>query len=194
MSRRQFLRLIALLGAPAALTPAALAQSAPERTLSLYGLALKDTDATRLLEAALAAGGVRQPGPPGSAPVLDTRGIGVPALQRLTLVVHEGKVASVRFLVKGYGEDNVELRALLLGKYGIPMTVGARPLPFAGFAGRAAPRGGFRWTFDDGMTLTYEHPRIGDVTLSYEDPVRMAALAAASGPAPRPTEDVRGRF
>lgn len=189
MLRRHLLPLLAML-----LTPLAQAQAVAERVLSLYGLPLKDAAAARLLEAALAAGGVRQPGPPGSAPVLDTRAIGVPALLRLTLIAHEGKVAAVRFLVKGYGEDNVELRGLLLGKYGVPMTVGARPLPYAGFAGRAAPRGGFQWTFDDGMVLVYEHPKIGDVTLSYTDPARQAALAAASGVAPRPTEDVRGRF
>ena len=155
---------------------------------------LKDADAKRFLDAAVAAGGVRLDGPAGSAPELDTRGAGVPALQQLTLVAQDGKVARVRFVIKGYGADNQEFRSLLLGKYGVPMTVGARPLPYPAFAGRAAPRGGYQWTFADGMTLVYEHPTVGDVTLSYTDPVRMAALAAVRGPAPKPAESVRDRF
>lgn len=197
MQRRTLCRSVAASLAVAAAVVAfpARSQDATDGALALYGVPLKDADAPRFLDAAREAGGVPiDTGLPGGAPELDMRGAGVPALQQLTLVRHEGKVARVRFLVKGYGADNEALRRLLLGKYGVPMTVGARPLPFPNFAGRAAPRGGFQWTFADGMTLVYEHPTVGDVTLSYTDPARMAALAAVRGPAPKPAEAVRDRF
>ncbi len=167
------------------------AQAEPDAVLSLYGLALKNADADAFLAAATAAGGVRQNRPTGAPPVVDTRGAGVAALQQLTLTVHEGKVARVQFAVKAYGQDNLRLRQLLLDKYGPPLTVGARPLTFGGFAANAAPRGGFQWRFADDMVLVYDHPRIGDVTLSYTDTVR---LQAAEDLARTPAGDVRNRF
>ena len=180
--------------------PLAAAQTPParaEQTLSLYGLPLKDADADAFLAAARAAGGRPLPAPAGADAALDMRAAGVPALERLTLVRHEGKVASVRFLVKGYGEDNVALRGLLFGKYGVPMTVSPRPLPFAAFAARAAPRGGFQWDFADGMRLVYEHPQIGDVTLTYVDDARLQALGIdrpGALPGRPPAEGLQDRF
>jgi hypothetical protein len=189
MLRRDICRSIAL---GALLIPAlAWSQAGPDATLSLYGLDLKNADAEAFLAAAVAAGGQRRTQPQGAAPVLDMRGAGVPALQSLTLSVLDGKVARVEFGVKAYGQDNLQLRQLLLDKYGPPMTVGARPLVFGGFAANAAPRGGFQWSFADGMQLVYEHPRIGDVTLSYVDSERAKAAAAADH---KPPADVRNRF
>lgn len=179
-------------GAPAR----AWAQKPPERELSLYGVTLKDADAQQFLDAALAVGGIRLEAAPGAPTTLDMRAAGVPALQRLTLTPQAGKVAQVQFLVKGYGEDNVSLRQLLLGKYGVPMTVSARPMAFGGFGDRAAPRGGFQWRFAEGMKLVYDHPRVGDVTLSYIDEARLQALEGGAGtlPTPRPADAVRDRF
>lgn len=203
MPRRLAVRLVFLFAVlPAvsigpALVAAQTAPAQPEQTLSLYGLPLKDADADAFLAAARAAGGQPLPAPAGAAAALDMRAAGVPALERLTLVSHEGKVASVRFLVKGYGQDNVALRGLLFGKYGVPMTVSPRPLPFAAFAARAAPRGGFQWAFADGMRLVYEHPRIGDVTLTYADDARLQALGVARPgalPARPPAEGLQDRF
>lgn len=192
MDRRDACRLIASCTVFATAWPAlSWAQAGPQAALSLYGLTLKNADAQAFLAAAEAAGGVRQSRPAGAAPVLDTRGAGVPALQQLTLTVHEGKVARVQFGVKAYGQDNLRLRQLLLDKYGPPLTVGARPLRFGGFAANAAPRGGFQWPFADGMVLVYDHPRIGDVTLSYTDTER---LQAADDLARTPAGDVRNRF
>jgi hypothetical protein len=189
MLRRDICRSIAL---GALLIPAlAWSQAGPDATLSLYGLNLKNADAETFLAAAVAAGGVRTTQPKVAAPVLDMRGAGVPALQSLTLTELDGKVVRVEFGVKAYGQDNLQLRQLLLDKYGPPMTVGARPLVFGGFAANAAPRGGFQWDFADGMQLVYEHPRIGDVTLSYIDTDRAKAAAAADHKAPA---DVRNRF
>ncbi len=148
--------------------------------LSLYGVALKDAPVETFLAAARAAGGVVLPTPPGTPPVVDTRGAGVPALERLTVIAHEGKVVTVQFTVKNYGQDNEALRRLLLAKYGVPMTVSARPLPAQGFDGRASPRGGYAWTFADGMKLIYDHPRVGDATLSYTDEAKARALAAGA--------------
>lgn len=176
---------------PAAPWPA-LAQSGPQAELALYGLTLKDAPAAAFVEAAIAAGNRRFEGGSAGAITLDARGAGVPALEQLTLRVHEGKVAAVRFKVKGYGEDNAALRRLLLGKYGVPMTVGARPLSYAAFAERMAPRGGFQWVFAGGMRLVYDHPRIGDVTLSYVDDARVAALGAS--PTPGEAAAVRDRI
>lgn len=204
MNRRHSLSLLARTVASAAacaLAGAALAQ-APQpqplaEPLALYGVALKDADAQAFLAAARAAGGVDQPGAAGTPPRLDMRGAGVPALQRLTLVVHEGHVASVRFEVKGYGQDNQGLRELLVAKYGSPYTVSPRPLRFGGFGDRAAPRGSFQWFFDAGMRLVYEHPRVGEVTLSYVDDERMQALersGAATGPAAPPVDALRDRL
>jgi hypothetical protein len=195
MQRRDLCLAIAIGGAAVGTTSRAWAQTGPDRVLSLYGIALKDADARRFLDAAVAAGGVPLAMPAGAPPTLDMRGAGVPALQRLTLATHDGKVARVQFLVKGYGEDNVELRRLLMGKYGVPMTVSARPLAYGGFGDRAAPRGGFQWRFADGMVLVYDHPRIGDVTLSYGDEARLSLLGdgTAAPPAP-PADNMRNRF
>lgn len=187
MNRRRFASLLAAASAlPAAWMPAGTAAAqapSPERLaepLALYGVALRDAGARAFLVAARAAGGVDLPLAEGAAPQLDMRGAGVPALQRLTLSVHEGRVARVRFDVKGYGQDNQALRQLLVAKYGEPYTVSPRPLRFGGFDLRAAPRGGFQWFFADGMRLVYEHPRIGGVTLSYVDDDRMQALGGGS--------------
>jgi hypothetical protein len=172
----------------------------PERlaeALSLYGVTLKDADAEGFLAAARAAGGTPLPGPAGSAPRLDMRAAGVPALERLTLLSQDGKVARVEFTVKGYGQDNVALRGLLVAKYGAPYTVSARPLRFGGFDQRAAPSGGFQWYFADGMRLVYQHPRVGDVTLSYVDDARVQAVDDASRagrPAAPPVEALRDRL
>ncbi len=165
--------------------------------LSLYGVTLKDADAERFIAAATAAGGNPLPGPAGSPPRLDMRAAGVPALERLTLLSQDGKIASVQFTVKGYGQDNVALRGLLVAKYGNPYTVSPRPLRFGGFDQRATPRGGFQWFFADGMRLVYEHPRVGEVTLSYIDDERLQALEAGSRagrPATPPVEALRDRL
>jgi len=195
MRRRDLCVTIAVGAAASSGVTAARAQAEPERVLSLYGVALKDADAQRFIDAALAAGGVKLPAPPGAAATLDVRGAGVPALQRLTLTTHDGKVARVQFLVKGYGQDNQALRQLLVGKYGVPMTVSARPMAYGGFDARAAPSGGFQWRFADGMVLVYDHPRIGDVTLSYGDEARLSLLGdgTAAPPAP-PADNMRNRF
>ena len=108
------------------------------------------------------------------------------------MLVHGGKVAPARFRVKCYGEDNASLRRLLQAKYGVPLTVGARPLPYASFDARLAPRGGFQWRFADGTRLVYEHPRLGDVTLSYQDDARVEALDPAAAWADAPAA-VRNR-
>lgn len=162
--------------------------TAQEAVLSLYGVPLKDAGVAAFLAAARQAGGV----PIGETEgVLDTRGSGVPGLERLAVTAHEGRVARVQFIVKAYGQDNLALRRLLLEKYGPPLTVSARPLPFGGFGSTAAPRGGFQWRFAGGMALVYQHPALGDVTLSYVDEVRLRATEAM---APAPGGDVRNRF
>ena len=197
MLRRDVCRAIALAATSAApwalalLPPSTHAQAGPDAVLSLYGMTLRDADAQAFLAAAAAAGGVRSSQGSAAQPVLDMRNAGVPALQTLTLTTHEGKVAQVVFRVKAYGQDNLQLRRLLLEKYGPPMTVGARPLVFGGFAANAAPRGGFQWDFANGMRLVYEHPRIGDVTLSYTDTERVKAAEERSR---LPAGDVRNRF
>lgn len=161
---------------------------AQEPVLSLYGVPLKDAGVPAFLAAARQAGGV----PLGDADtVLDTRASGVPGLERLTVTAHEGRVARVQFVVKAYGQDNLALRRLLLEKYGPPLTVSARPLPFGGFGSTAAPRGGFQWRFAGGMALVYQHPALGDVTLSYVDEARLKATEAAT---PAPGTDLRNRF
>ena len=157
--------------------------------LSLYGLALKDAPVEAFVAAARAIGATPLPTPPGVAAAFDVRAAGVPALERLTVTAHEGKVAQVQFAVKAYGEDNLALRELLLEKYGAPLTVSVRPLPFGGFGGRSSPRGGFQWRFADGMRLVYTHPTIGDATLSYVDDARMAKVDAPAAPA-----DLKNRF
>jgi hypothetical protein len=182
MHRRHAVRLL-ILGLNAAAWPL----HAQEAALSLYGLALKDADLAVFLAAARAVGAVPSAGDPAT---LDTRAAGVPALERLTVTAHQGKVARVQFVVKAYGQDNLALRRLLLDKYGPPLTVSPRPLPFGGFGATAAPRGGFQWRFADGMALVYQHPALGDVTLSYVDEARMKAVAGEAAP---PT-DLRNRF
>ena len=183
MHRRLACRWIAL-GLAAPYLPAV----AQDAVLSLYGMPLKDALVTAFLAAARQAGGV----PMGDADtLLDTRASGVPGLERLSVTAHEGRVARVQFVVKAYGQDNIALRRLLLEKYGPPLTVSARPLPFGGFGSNAAPRGGFQWRFASGMALVYQHPALGDVTLSYVDEARLKATAAA---APAPGGDVRNRF
>lgn len=163
--------------------------------LSLYGVVLKDADVEAFLAAARAAGGVPLAVPPGSPPVLDMRGAGVPALERMTVIAHQGKVVTVRLTVKNYGQDNEALRRALLDKYGTPMTVSARPLPAQGFDGRTSPRGGVFWPFADGMMLVYDHPRVGDVTLSYTDDAKAKALAAGTLPPERaPRGELRDRL
>jgi hypothetical protein len=163
--------------------------------LSLYGVVLKDADVETFLAAARAAGGVPVAVPAGSPPVFDARGAGVPALERMTVIAHQGKVVTVRFTVKNYGQDNETLRRALLDKYGTPLTVSARPLPAQGFDGRTSPRGGFFWTFADGMQLVYDHPRVGDATLSYTDDAKAKALAAgALSPERAPRGELRDRL
>jgi hypothetical protein len=157
--------------------------------LALYGLPLKDARVDAFLAAAQAVGARPQTPPPGTAAAFDTRAAGVPALERLTVTAHDGRVARVQFTVKAYGQDNLALRQLLLEKYGNPLTVSARPLPFGGFGTRGSPRGGFQWRFDDGMRLVYNHPTLGDVTLSYVDDARMANVDAPAAPA-----DLNNRF
>lgn len=163
--------------------------------LSLYGVVLKDADLDTFLAAARAAGAVPMAVPTGSPPVLDARGAGVPALERMTVIAHQGKVVTVRFTVKNYGQDNEALRRALLDKYGVPMTVSARPLPAQGFDGRTSPRGGFFWAFADGMQLVYDHPRVGDATLSYTDDAKTKALAAGTlAPERAPRGELRDRL
>ncbi len=173
---------IALLAWPA-LAPA------QATALSLYGLALKDASVAAFEAAARAVGATPLPTPPGSAAAFDVRAVGVPALERLTMTAHEGKVARVQFIVKAYGEDNLALRELLLDKYGPPLTVSVRPMAFGGFGSRSSPRGGFQWRFDDGLRLVYLHPTIGDVTLSYVDDLRQKAVDTPTAPG-----DLRNRF
>lgn len=157
--------------------------------LALYGLPLKNARVEDFVAAARAVGAQPQTPPFGTAAAFDTRAAGVPALERLTVTAHEGRVAQVQFTVKAYGQDNLALRQLLLEKYGNPLTVSARPLPFGGFGTRGSPRGGFQWRFDDGMRLVYNHPTIGDVTLSYVDDARLAQVDAPAAPA-----DLKNRF
>ena len=172
------------------------AGSVPEEALSLYGLPLKGARVDAFVSAALAAGARPLPQAPGMPPAFDVRGVGVPALERLTLLTREDQVAMVRFVVKGYGADNQALRGLLVGKYGIPMTVSPRPLPFGAFGARAAPHGGFQWRFADDMVLVYEHPRIGEVSLSYIDESRVDPrdLGRKPGETRRIDDSVRDRF
>lgn len=139
--------------------------------------------------AALAVGAQALPAPAGAAAGFDVRGAGVPALMQLGVTAHDGRVARVRFTVKAYGEDNLALRRLLLEKYGPPLTVSPRPMSFGGFGDRGSPRGGFQWRFDDGLRLVYEHPTIGDVTLSYVDDAAMAKVEAPAAPT-----DLTNRF
>jgi hypothetical protein len=176
--RRVLSAMAALAWSPA--IPAQAVRDTSQEVLSLYGVTLKDAGADAFVAAARAAGGVPVAAAAGSPPVLDTRGSGVPALERLTLIAHEGKVVTVRFTVKNYGQDNEALRRALLDKYGVPLAVSARPLPAQGFDGRASPRGGYFWTFAGGMKLIYDHPRVGDVTLSYTDEAKEKALAAGA--------------
>ena len=150
--------------------------------LSLYGLPLKDAPVAAFEAAARAVGATPLPAPPGTEAAYDVRAAGVPALERLTVTAHEGKVARVQFSVKAYGEDNLALRELLLDKYGAPLTESARPMPFGGFGSRSSPRGGFQWRFDDGLRLVYQHPTIGDVTLSYIDDVRQREVETPAAP------------
>lgn len=180
MFRRTFLVLIGSLPAWAA---------AQARSLALYGLPLKDATVDAFLTAARAIGATVLPTPPGTAAALDVRAAGVPALDRLVVTAHEGRVAQVEFAVKAYGQDNLALRELLLEKYGPPLTVSPRPLAFGGFGGRSSPRGGFQWRFDDGLRLVYTHPTIGDATLRYVDDARMAQVDAPAAPA-----ELKNRF
>lgn len=163
--------------------------AAQSRALSLYGVPLKDAPVDGFVAAARAVGASALPTPPGAAAALDVRAAGVPALERLVVTAHDGRVAQVEFTVKAYGQDNLALRQLLLEKYGPPLTVSARPLPFGGFGGRSSPRGGFQWRFDDGLRLVYTHPTIGDVTLRYVDDGRLADVHTPAAPA-----DLRNRF
>jgi hypothetical protein len=181
MSLRRRAVVVLLLGSP--LGDVALAQGqrdASGEVLSLYGLTLKNARVDAFVAAARAAGGVPLPVPAGAPPLLDTRASGVPALEQLTVIGHEGLLVSARFKVKSYGQDNEALRRLLVEKYGVPMSVSARPLPAPGFASRGAPRGRYAWTFADGMQLVYDHPQTGDVTLSYTDDAKARALAAGA--------------
>jgi hypothetical protein len=173
----------------AALCSLPLAAGAQGNALSLYGLPLKDATLADFEAAARAVGATSLPAPFGSAAAFDVRAAGVPALERLTVTAHEGKVARVQFTLKAYGEDNLTLRQLLLDKYGPPLTESARPLPFGGFGGRSSPRGGFQWRFDDGLRLVYLHPTIGDVTLSYVDDARQKAVDTPAAPG-----ELRDRF
>ena len=48
-----------------------------------------------------------------------------------------------------------------------------------GFDGRASPRGAYQWSFADGMTLVYDHPRVGELSLSYLDAGKVTLPMAA---------------
>lgn len=195
MRRRPLL--VAALSLPAwvAVARAQGVRDTSREVLSLYGVVLKDADVETFLAAAHAAGAVPVAVPAGSPPVFDARGAGVPALERMTVIAHQGKVVTVRFTVKNYGQDNEALRRALLDRYGTPMTVSARPLPAQGFDGRTSPRGGFFWAFADGMQLVYDHPRVGDATLPYTDDAKASALAAgALQPERAPRDELRDRL
>lgn len=163
--------------------------------LSLYGLPLKDADVTAFLAAARAVGAVpiSTAGTPDTT-TLDTRQAGVPALERMTVTARNGRVLQVQFVVKGYGQDNQALRRALLDKYGPPLTVSPRPLPFGGFGAAAAPRGAFQWRFAEGMALVWQHPRLGDVTLTYLDESKTAPAADAPADTPAAAGELRNRF
>ncbi len=172
-----------LYGAVLGALPARAAAQDVVPSLALYGLALKDASVSDFVSAARAVGATTLPTPPGAAAALDVRAAGVPGLERLEVTAHEGRVAQVVFMVKAYGQDNLTLRQLLLEKYGPPLTVSARPLPFGGFGSRSSPRGGFQWRFEGGMRLVYTHPTIGDATLAYVNDARLAQVAAPAAPA-----------
>jgi hypothetical protein len=170
---------------------AAPAWPQPAPVLSLYGLPLKNAELGPFLAAARAVGAVPASGAAAAdTTVLDTRNAGVPALERMTVTAREGRVLQVQFVVKAYGQDNQALRRALLDKYGPPMTVSPRPLPFGGFGTTAAPRGAFQWRFAEGMALVWQHPRLGDVTLTYLDETR----AAAAPETPAAAGELRNRF
>jgi hypothetical protein len=193
--RRQVVAALAALALPVVGRAQGTRDAGPD-VLSLYGVVLKEAPVEVFVAAARAAGGVELPAPAGAPPQFDTRNAGVPALERLSVIAHEGKVVTVRFTVKGYGQDNEALRRALLAKYGVPLVVSARPLPAQGFDGHASPRGAYFWTFADGMRLVYEHPRVGDVTLSYTDEAKARSLAGgAQAPSrARPTGDLGDRL
>ena len=168
---------------------AALAQSAsPLGELTLYGVRLKGASSEVLIAAALSAGATplapRTDGPRS----FDTRGAGVPALQRLTVEGDATGLLSAQFVIKPYGQENEALRQLLVSKYGLPTTADGARRPFPAFAARFAPRGSFDWDFAGGMKLIYRQPALGDATLSYTDAERARRLPApiatpgASGP------------
>ena len=187
--------LLAFAALAASLAAAQALRDTSTEALSLYGVVLKDADAATFIAAARAAGAVALPTPDGAPAQFDARGAGVPALERLTVIAHEGKLVTARFTVKNYGQDNEALRRALLAKYGVPMTVSARPLPAQGFDGRTSPRGAYAWTFSEGMKLIYEHPRVGDTTLSYTDEAKAQARAAGALPGPAlPRGELRDRL
>jgi hypothetical protein len=183
--RRRVVAALAALALPDAASAQASRRDGGQEVLSLYGVVLTDAPLEVFVAAVRAAGGVALSVPAGEPPQFDTRNAGVPALERLTVIAHEGRVVTARFTVKGYGQDNEALRRALLAKYGVPLVVSARPLPAQGFDGRASPRGAYFWAFADGMRLVYEHPRVGDVTLSYTDEAKARALAAGALAPPR---------
>lgn len=164
--------------------------------LTLYGVRLKDAPTAAFISAAVAAGAKRLDQRPDGTTTLDTREAGVPALQRLALIVDAGGLVSAQFVIKPYGQENEALRQLLVQKYGVPTTADGARRPFPSFAGRFAPRGTFDWDFADGMKLIYRQPVIGDATLSYTDVVKAQRLAlpAATSGAPASKGDLADRF
>ena len=151
--------------------------------LSLYGMPLKGSVAADFTAAAVAAG-ARTLAPKTTGTLeFDVKQAGVPALERLTVVVKDMRVMSARFDIKSYGQENEALRALLVEKYGVPRAVGAGRQPFPSFAARFAPRGSFEWEFAQAMKLVYSQPALGDPSLTYFDSAPAAATSA--NPAPR---------
>ena len=164
-----------------ALAPAQTPPDTSTTELTLYGLRLRDASAEAFVAAARAAGAQVLGRTPDGTVSFDVRAAGVPALQRLTLITDQARLASAQFVIKPYGQDNEALRQLLVQKYGLPFTADGARRPFPNFAGRFAPRGTFEWDFAGGMKLIYRQPALGDSTLSYTDVERVRRHAA---PAP----------
>ncbi len=162
----------------------ASAQAPAPNELTLYGVRLKDAPAEVFITAATAAGATLADRRGDGLVSFDTRGAGVPALQRLTLITDRaGGLVSAQFVIKPYGQENEALRQLLVQKYGLPTAADGARRPFPTFAGRFAPRGSYDWDFAGGMKLIYRQPVIGDATLSYTDVEKAKQLAGPAAPA-----------
>lgn len=149
------------------------AQSA-EPTLSLYGVKLKDADATAFIDAAQRVGAHRIADQEG-LPTYDSTGAGVPALNRFSLLADGGKVVAVQFEV---GASTETLRKMLIAKYGPPRD------EFAGLALRDHQKFDaqhlsecrFVWHFPDGMALVWKQDFFGATVLSYTDVKRFKSM------------------